>query len=433
MINNSVHLDAAKCTGCTACVKCCPTEAIRVVRGRAIVREERCIDCGLCVRACPHSAFTVSTDSFDRLADYKYNVALAPAALFGQFRNLTDANIILEGLLSLGFDTTFDVAAASEMMNYHWQSSDYYMLEGPQPRLTSCCPAVLRLIALRFPDLLENVIDEISPIELAAVVARQEAEKATGLPPEQIGICYISPCPAEVTRAKNPIGFDKPVIDYVLPLDEVYLKLLTSMKHSDDPKKLLRTGKTGLTWARSGGISASLEELDAMGADGLENVIAILEDIEDDKLNEAVMADLDCCTQGCFGGCLCPENPYTAKMRMKYIVQDLPERNNTLPPEMEGKLKWEKPLEPNNATLLSEDLSQALRLQAEADRVLSTLPGFDCGSCGAPTCAAFADDVAKGLAQEGDCIYNIIMKMRNRDKEDELDEFLPPPFRKPLD
>lgn len=432
MIKHSVYLDKEKCTGCTTCVKVCPTEAIRVFRGKAVIKDDFCIDCGRCIKSCPHHAMVVKADSLDRMADYEYNVALVPSALFGQFRNLTDANIVLEGLLDLGFDDVMDIAAASEMMLDHWHKTDFEFLDGEKPRLTSCCPVTIRLIALRFPDLVDNVVDHISPIELAAMVARNEAMEKTGLPAEKIGICYISPCPGEITRVKQPIGFDEPVIDYVVPLNEMYLQLLNTMKHSDSPRDLLRTGKTGFNWSRSGGICATLDEYDAMAADGIVNVIAILEDIEDGRMTEADIIELDCCTQSCFGSCLCAENPYTAKMRMKKIVLDLDDQRNTMPPELADKIRWTKPLEESNATRFSENIGEALRIQAEADRVLKTLPAFDCGSCGAPSCSAFADDVALGLAEEGDCIYNIIKKMRNREKEDELDEFLPPPFRRPL-
>ena len=41
---HSVTLDVDKCVGCTNCIKRCPTEAIRVREGKAIITPERCID-----------------------------------------------------------------------------------------------------------------------------------------------------------------------------------------------------------------------------------------------------------------------------------------------------------------------------------------------------------------------------------------------------
>ena len=34
----------SECKGCTRCMRICPTEAIRVTRGKAHVNPERCID-----------------------------------------------------------------------------------------------------------------------------------------------------------------------------------------------------------------------------------------------------------------------------------------------------------------------------------------------------------------------------------------------------
>jgi ferredoxin len=44
-----------KCTGCGSCVDVCPTEAIALQQGKAIIGME-CIDCGACPRVCPEGA-----------------------------------------------------------------------------------------------------------------------------------------------------------------------------------------------------------------------------------------------------------------------------------------------------------------------------------------------------------------------------------------
>lgn len=53
---HSVTLDKDKCKGCTACLKRCPTEAIRIRDGKAKIIKERCIDCGECIKVCPYHA-----------------------------------------------------------------------------------------------------------------------------------------------------------------------------------------------------------------------------------------------------------------------------------------------------------------------------------------------------------------------------------------
>lgn len=425
-MKHSVFLDKTKCRGCTTCVKACPTEAIRVKRGKAVILDDHCIDCGICVSVCPHHAKQILSDGFEKLRQYEYNVALPAPPLFGQFRNLTDMNIVLEGLLAIGFDDVYEVSRAAEML------SDYRSRKGkenPVPRITSSCPATLRLIAMRFPELLPNVITEIAPFELAAILARREAFEKTGLPPGDIGICYISSCPAENTRSQNPIGFSKPVVDYVVPVNEVYLRLLEPMRNVKNPRNLSKAGQTGLDWSRTGGQCPNQEK--SLGVDGLDNVIRILEDIEDGRMIEADFVQADACTQSCFGGCLNIENPYTAKLRMRGIVDPLPKQSSYLDHGDQELIPWQIPMDASNVNMFAKDMQTALAIQAEAERIFASLPKFDCGSCGAPGCSAFAEDVALGHASIDDCIYNLIKKMRNKSYEEEVDEFLPPPFRRP--
>lgn len=431
----SVALDTKKCRGCTACVKACPTEAIRVTRGKAVILEERCIDCGHCVRVCPHHAKYVISDSWDRLQDFQYNIALPDAVLYGQFQNMKSLSTVQKGLLSLGFDKVVDVAAGAELLSAFWESSgeDNPIWKENLPRISPTCPAALRLIAMDFPDLLPNVIEQIAPFEAAAIYARQEAVKETGLAPEQIGVCLISPCPALNTRIREPIGLDAPVVDYVLPINDVYVKLLGAMRNDVGPELPPDVGRTGLRWTRPGGQSAQVHPQVGLAVDGIENVFSILNQLEDGHIHEADFIEAMLCTQACFGGVLCIENPFTAKLRMGQISDRLPDKVQTQCPDyLAEQIPWTEPLE-EAQQFLADDLSTALKIQAEANRILKTLPHFNCGSCGAPSCAAFSRDVAQGYAETTDCIFNIIKKIRGgKSYDEERDEFVPPPFRKPL-
>ena len=96
---NSVKLNSEACRGCINCLKECPTQAIRVHGGKARIMEQFCIDCGKCIRVCPHHATYTKADKLCILREHKYNVALPTAALYGQFNNLTDPDIVLNALL----------------------------------------------------------------------------------------------------------------------------------------------------------------------------------------------------------------------------------------------------------------------------------------------------------------------------------------------
>lgn len=428
-MTHSVLFHQERCTGCTACVKVCPTEAIRVNRSKAVIYNDRCIDCGRCVSTCPHHAFSVRSDSLDKLKDYRYNIAIPDTIFYGQFKNLYDMNIVNEALLSLGFDAVYPEALGAELLSDHWKKHGEDLFDQDMTRISSECPAVVRLVAMEYQELIPNVVDSRCAFEVAALAARKEAAAQTGLDPADIGIGLISPCPAKNSRVYHPIGLEQQVVDYVLPMNDVYVKLLSPMKQVENPQDQTRAGRLGYSWGRSGGMSGVLSDRDALAVDGAENVQRILSEIEDEKLSEAELVEAAICTQGCFGGCLTVENPFTAKLHMRHLVENLPAQKRTMPED--AHIAWDFELEEIH-TEIADTIAQALQIEAAAERLYKNLPKFDCGNCGAPSCRAFSRDVAEGFSDEGDCIFNIIRAMREgKSHEDESDEFVPPPFRKP--
>ena len=89
---HSVSLNVEKCRGCTHCLRHCPTEAIRIRNGRAVIDPYRCVDCGQCIRFCPYQAKKSAYDKLSDLPEGKWKVALPAPSLFGQFDNLDDIN-----------------------------------------------------------------------------------------------------------------------------------------------------------------------------------------------------------------------------------------------------------------------------------------------------------------------------------------------------
>ena len=41
-------------------------------------------------------------------------------------------------------------------------------------------------------------------------------------------------------------------------------------------------------------------------------------------------------------------------------------------------------------------MAESMRMMAQIQQLRDTLPGIDCGACGAPTCRAYAEDQVKG-------------------------------------
>ena len=114
---HSVFLDASRCTGCTTCLRHCPTEAIRIRDGRAVINEGRCIDCGECIRTCPQKAKKAVCSRLEDMAGFRWKIALPAPALYGQFDHLEDVDYILSGLGRLGFDEVYEISQAAEMVS----------------------------------------------------------------------------------------------------------------------------------------------------------------------------------------------------------------------------------------------------------------------------------------------------------------------------
>ncbi len=401
---HSVTLDAGKCLGCTNCIKRCPTEAIRVRDGKAQIISERCIDCGECIRVCPHHAKKAKSDPLSAIEGFKYKIAVPAPSLFGQFNNLDDIDIVLTGLKHMGFDDVFEVSRGAEIVS---DATRKLMNTGTlkKPVISSACPAVVRLIRVRFPDLCEHVLQLKAPMETAALMAKQEAAEKTGLPMSEIGAFFITPCPAKVTDIKVPIGQQRSYLDGAIAISEIFPKLSHTMDKLTEVEPISQSGVIGVSWAGSGGESAALLDEKYLAADGIENVIRVLEELEDERIRELDFIELNACSGGCVGGVLGVENAYVAKARIQRLRRYLPVSQNHLPGAVPDKIKWEGELEFAPVLKLSSDLEEAMRMMEEIDDICKDLPGLDCGSCGAPSCRALAEDMVKGLARKSDCIF----------------------------
>ena len=103
-----------------------------------------------------------------------------------------------------------------------------------------------------------------------------------------------------------------------MAIKDVYPQLLSRMKAvKDDYLEIGTAGKIGISWGRSGGEASGLFTENYLAADGIENVIRVLEDLEDQKFNNLRFVELSACPGGCVGGVLTVENPYVAEVKLK--------------------------------------------------------------------------------------------------------------------
>ena len=414
--HHALKIQEEVCIGCTHCVKACPTEALRVIGGKAKLIAERCVDCGECMRVCPVNAIMIEEDDFSKIFSYEYRVALVPSVFIGQFsRNITSRKIY-SGMLEDGFTHVYEVEHSTGILK---ELINNYLAKNPdiRPVISSFCPAIVRLIQVRFPSLVGNILPVKAPLDLAAIAFRKKLADE-GIPPEQVGLFYITPCAAKIAAVKSPVGEKKSPINGVINLNTLYNRIYSVIRREEkaycvvpEKEQLL---PDEMVWTLTGGEAKHINGR-CLSIDGMSNAIEFLEKLENGTVGNFDYLEMRACDESCAGGILSTNNRFLVSERLyNRAAQYLIDKN-------EGKILDNKSILTNrdyiieNASLgtiesrsimkLDEDMVQAMRKMKKIEKIRTFLPGIDCGACGSPTCRALAEDVVQGRARTTDCVF----------------------------
>jgi iron only hydrogenase large subunit-like protein len=407
---HSVILEKDYCSGCTYCLDRCPTQAIRIVDGKAKIINERCIDCGECLKICPFKAKGALVDNLSMLDDYKFNIALPAISLYGQFSSEYDINKVFNCFYKLGFDYVYDVAYAADLL-IDRQLKIIKENKGSKPLISTFCPVVARLIQIKYPSLIDNIIHLETPMEVAARIVREEIMEKMNLESEEIGIFYITECPAKITGIKKPVGIEKSNVDGAISIESIFAKLMKIYDDFDDSRELehiqMASGK-GIGWGKVGGQSIAMGIENYMAVDGIEELMKVLDKVESGRINDVDFLEGYACVTGCVGGPLNVENPFIAKSRIRKLSNKFPSTVDTSKFDGVDSSLFEltKEIEPLQVMKLDTDIKKALQKMTRIEELFHMLPGINCGACGAPTCRALAEDVVMGRAKLEDCVVN---------------------------
>ncbi len=416
-----ISLDPSKCSGCTNCIKRCPSSAIRVKDGKAKIIESRCINCGACMTICPSNAFFGVTHDLDYIFDFPHRVALVDPVLYSQFNTIFGPSQINDCIYQLGFNDIYEITKATNHISKFTQK---YILQAKKlPIISSSCPAILRLIQLRFHNLIDHIIPIDSPVEIAAYMARSMAMSKYNLAHNDIGIFYISPCTARISSFKKPIGTKKTHVDGALSMKSIFLKISKIIGNSTGENNNYSTHR-GFEWARVEGQSKALNIKEYLAVDGIDNVIDVLEEIENNKITKLLFLECQACTNGCIGGNLTVENSFVAKNRIRQLNETYSKSYTDDLDFPSDEFVFTETINPLYSAKLDADLSRAIEKLIAIEKILKDLPQIDCGACGSPSCRALAEDIILGYAKEEDCMVNIkkiyydslINNAKNKDK-----------------
>ena len=341
----------------------CPTSAIRIRHGKASINEAACTDCGMCLKSCPRHAIIVAQDDFNRIYDFPFRVIMLPTVFIGQFSEDISEEQIFSALHQLGFNYVIEVDKATGLL---MEETKRYMERHPEQRpfISNFCPAVIRLIQVRFPSLIPHIIRLKQAMDITATYVRKKYIDR-GIPGEDIGIFYVTQCAAKIAAIKCPVGEEKSSVDGVINMDFIYNKVLLSLKqHRDKPLETVpeqyHLPPQSILWTQSGGEAANYKGR-CLAIDEIHNVI----DIHLTSVNKMPQ----------YAG---------------YLTEQMQLVGDILP----------RPIEK-----LDEDMTVALQKMEKISRMMKVLPQVDCGACGAPSCRVLAQDIVQDKAKLSQCVF----------------------------
>lgn len=425
--HHALKVLVSECKGCTRCMRICPTEAIRVTRGKAHVNPERCIDCGQCLTACPHDAIVVEQDDFARIFSFDYRAAVLPAAFIGQFPSDIPDRLVYRSLIEIGFTEIYEAEFGVDVLKSIGSRLSVYASH--RPIISSFCPAVVRMIQLKFPSLINHINLIRPPLEITAMYIRERLADE-GRKRSETGIFYVTPCAAKIALIKTESVTSKsngPLIDGVINMDYLYDLVRT---HIAKNKKRLMTEESVIPllspeaslWSLTSCESAGVQGR-SLAVDEIHHVIEFLELLENEECEDLDFLELRACAEGCTGGVLTPSNRFLASDRLKKRSTQMRQINETEQAEIQRIAKpLEKDLkldtiEAKSAMKLDQDTTKALEKLQKVRTILAGLPGIDCGLCGAPSCRALAEDIARGTQALKSCT---VLRMR-RDQDSRIE------------
>ncbi len=321
------HIDKSKCVECGKCAKVCPYSAIADFKrpcerackldaismaegGEAQIDEEKCVACGACVYQCPFGA-TVDVSSIvdvintiirsENNTKYKVYAMVAPA-IASQF-TYAKLEQVITAIQELGFYSVEEAALGADMVAYN--EAQELMERGFLT--SSCCPAFVKYIKTKFPELKDHISHNLSPMAQLGKFIKEHDENAK--------IVFIGPCTAKKAEIKQEHVRD--YIDYVMTFEELQAVIDSrDIIVEDLPETALdEASYYGRIFARTGGVNDAVAEavkelgredfaFDPIVCEGIDKCKPALMRAKKGVLSSNFIEGM-ICSGGCIGGAGC--------------------------------------------------------------------------------------------------------------------------------
>jgi hypothetical protein len=282
--------------------------------------------------------------------------------------------------------------------------------ESPRPLISPFCPTIVRLVQVRYPNLLDNLIPIESPMEIAAREAKRAKMQELGLKEHEIGAIYLAPCPSKMIALRNPPRKKHSFLDGVIPISEVFPNMLRVLAHQGQLNGRPEIRGLGLGWPIVGGQVSTLKAEDSIAIAGLSDIMRVFDEIENGRLKDIHYIECHSCPTACVGGSFNVENPYIARGRVlrlveKYGQEPCQDRQKIKDLYQRNFFSLVGRIAPSPVQPLDNDLSRGIQKMHRRQQIYELLPKIDCGACGSPSCLTFAEDVIKGDAEADECVF----------------------------
>jgi iron only hydrogenase large subunit-like protein/uncharacterized Fe-S cluster-containing protein len=361
------------------------------------VVEEKCILCGKCVLECPQNAKVVSSEVHkvkDLLAG-NCQVILSIAPSFPAFFLNEKTEDLFEKIGFLGFA---GVEEASIGAQYTSDAYRRFFLESKDTIISSCCPVIVNLIEIYFPNLIPNLAQVSSP----AIAHGLSIKERLGWDAK---VVFAGPCIAKMVER----GMEGRV-DAVLTFSQLAQMLEEKefiSKNAAKKTKLTEKMETRLFPLPGGTIRSfvgdNLLDYQVETVTGLRECSQTLSAIEEGRLN-LKFVELMACRGGCINGPIM-NHKISLPERKRRVINNYNECKNfpqkkIYPVTSNLLMRFFKP-RPYREKSVPEEAITAILAQTGK---YSKEDEKNCGGCGYKTCREKAAAVYNGYAEPEMCI-----------------------------